>query len=160
MDAADLKYFEEVAQSGGMSRAARKLNTVQSNVTRRIRTLESELNVSLFNRTGRGVSLTPAGEQLLPFAIRVARLIDEAALVEALRAKRLAAAGLDVFAEEPPPADHPLFALDNVVLSPHSASLTEESAMRMSMVAAQNCLDGLDGNLDPSLVVNREILSS
>jgi DNA-binding transcriptional LysR family regulator len=79
MDAADLKFFEEVAQSGGMSRAARKLNTVQSNVTRRIRTLESELNVALFNRTGRGVSLTPAGEQLLPFAIRVARLIDEAA---------------------------------------------------------------------------------
>ena len=79
MDAADLRFFEEVAQSGGMSRAAKKLNTVQSNVTRRIRTLESELNVSLFNRTGRGVSLTPAGEQLLPFAIRVARLIDEAA---------------------------------------------------------------------------------
>ena len=79
MDAADLKFFEEVVQSGGMSRAAKKLNTVQSNVTRRIRTLESELNVSLFNRTGRGVSLTPAGEQLLPFAIRVARLIDEAA---------------------------------------------------------------------------------
>jgi len=79
MDAADLKFFEEVAQSGGMSRAAKKLNTVQSNVTRRIRTLESELNVSLFHRTGRGVSLTPAGEQLLPFAIRIARLIDEAA---------------------------------------------------------------------------------
>jgi LysR family transcriptional regulator, cell division regulator len=79
MDATDLKFFEEVAQAGGMSRAALKLNTVQSNVTRRIRALESELNVALFNRTGRGVSLTPAGEQLLPFAIRVARLIDEAA---------------------------------------------------------------------------------
>ena len=79
MDATDLKFFEEVAEAGGMSRAARKLNTVQSNVTRRIRALESELNVALFNRTGRGVSLTPAGEQLLPFAVRVARLIDEAA---------------------------------------------------------------------------------
>ncbi len=79
MDAADLKFFEQVAQSGGMSRAAEKLNTVQSNVTRRIRALENELNVSLFNRTGRGVSLTPAGERLLPFAIRVARLIEEAA---------------------------------------------------------------------------------
>jgi D-3-phosphoglycerate dehydrogenase len=85
-------------------------------------------------------------------------LIDEAALFEALHAERLAAAGLDVFAEEPPPADHPLLGLDNVVLSPHSASLTQESAMRMSMVAAQNCLDGLDGKLDPSLVVNREVL--
>jgi len=79
MDAADLKFFEAVAQSGGMSRAAKKLNTVQSNVTRRIRALECELNVSLFNRTGRGVSLTPAGEQLLPFAVRIARLINEAA---------------------------------------------------------------------------------
>ena len=79
MDAADLKFFEQVAQSGGMSRAAEKLNTVQSNVTRRIRALENELNVALFNRTGRGVSLTPAGERLLPFAIRVARLIEEAA---------------------------------------------------------------------------------
>jgi D-3-phosphoglycerate dehydrogenase len=85
-------------------------------------------------------------------------LIDEAALVDALRSNRVAAAGLDVFDEEPPPADHPLFSLDNVVLSPHSASLTQESAMRMSMVAAQNCLDGLDGKLDPSLVVNREVL--
>jgi DNA-binding transcriptional LysR family regulator len=79
MDAVDLKFFEQVAQSGGMSRAAEKLNTVQSNVTRRIRALENELNVALFNRTGRGVSLTPAGERLLPFAIRVARLIEEAA---------------------------------------------------------------------------------
>jgi D-3-phosphoglycerate dehydrogenase / 2-oxoglutarate reductase len=86
-------------------------------------------------------------------------LIDEAALAAALREKRLAAAGLDVFAEEPPPADHPLLGLDNIVLSPHSASLTEESAIRMSLVAAQNCLDGLDGKLDPSLVVNREVLS-
>jgi D-3-phosphoglycerate dehydrogenase len=85
-------------------------------------------------------------------------LIDEPALAEALRSKRLAAAGLDVFAEEPPPADHPLLGLDNIVLSPHSASLTEESAIRMSLVAAQNCLDGLDGKLDRSLVVNPEVL--
>jgi D-3-phosphoglycerate dehydrogenase len=87
-------------------------------------------------------------------------LIDEAALVDALRERRLAAAGLDVFAEEPPPADHPLLGLDNVVLSPHSASLTQESAMRMSVVAAQNCLDGLDGTLDPSLVVNPDVLGA
>ena len=48
-------------------------------MTWRIRALENELSVALFNRTGRGVSLTPAGERLLPFAIRVARLIEEAA---------------------------------------------------------------------------------
>jgi D-3-phosphoglycerate dehydrogenase / 2-oxoglutarate reductase len=87
-------------------------------------------------------------------------LIDETALVAALRGGRLAAAGLDVFTEEPPPADHPLFALENVVLSPHAASLTLECAQRMSAVSAQNCLDGLDGRLDPTLVVNREILGA
>jgi D-3-phosphoglycerate dehydrogenase / 2-oxoglutarate reductase len=87
-------------------------------------------------------------------------LIDEAALAEALVRGRLAAAGLDVFAEEPPPQDHPLFALPNVVLSPHAASLTLECAARMSTVSAQNCLDGLDGRLDPAFVVNRESLGA
>jgi D-3-phosphoglycerate dehydrogenase len=87
-------------------------------------------------------------------------LIDEAALAEALAQGRLAAAGLDVFAEEPPPQDHPLFALPNIVLSPHAASLTRECAERMSTVSAQNCLDGLDGRLDPTLIVNREFLGA
>ena len=85
-------------------------------------------------------------------------LVDETALAAALKEGRLAAAGLDVFAEEPPAAHHPLFALDNVILSPHSAALTEECAARMSAVSAQNCLDALDGRLDPSLVVNPDVL--
>ncbi|MBK8175679.1 MAG: LysR family transcriptional regulator [Rhodospirillales bacterium] len=78
MDAADLKVFEAVARSGGMSRAASELNTVQSNVTARIRHLEQDLATSLFYRSNRGVSLTPAGRRLLPYAQRVARLLDEA----------------------------------------------------------------------------------
>ena len=45
--------------------------------------------------------------------------VDETALAEALAARRIAGAGVDVFAQEPPPADHPLYALDNVVVSPH-----------------------------------------
>ena len=85
-------------------------------------------------------------------------LIDETALAAALGEGRLAAAGLDVFAEEPAPPNHPLYALDNVVLSPHSAALTEECAARMSAVSAQNCLDALDGRLDLSLVVNPDVL--
>jgi D-3-phosphoglycerate dehydrogenase / 2-oxoglutarate reductase len=85
-------------------------------------------------------------------------IIDETALAEALQSGRLKAAGLDVFETEPPPLDHPLFGLDNVVLSPHSASLTEECARRMAVVSAQNCIDGLDGRLDPALVANPEVL--
>jgi D-3-phosphoglycerate dehydrogenase len=82
-------------------------------------------------------------------------LIDEKALADALRKERLMAAGLDVYAEEPPAATHPLLDLDNVVLSPHSAALTEECAERMAVISAQNCLDG---RLDPSLIVNPEVL--
>jgi D-3-phosphoglycerate dehydrogenase len=85
-------------------------------------------------------------------------LIDEVALAKALRNGRLKAAGLDVFEDEPPPKDHPLMRLDNVVLSPHSAGLTEECAERMAVISAQNCLNGLDGCLDPALVANREVL--
>src|SRR5689334_14215676 len=78
MDASDLKVFEAVARLGGMSRAAAELNTVQSNVTARIRALEEELGTALFERHSRGASLTRAGQRLLPYADRVARLLAEA----------------------------------------------------------------------------------
>jgi DNA-binding transcriptional LysR family regulator len=78
MDAANLRVFEAVARLGGMNRAAGALNTVQSNVTARIRLLEEELSVPLFERHSRGVTLTPAGKRLLPYAERVAQLLDEA----------------------------------------------------------------------------------
>ena len=78
MDASDLRIFEAVARLGGMNRAAAELNTVQSNVTARIRALEEELKLRLFRRTSRGAVLTAAGERLLPYAIRVAQLLEEA----------------------------------------------------------------------------------
>ncbi|HUC64824.1 MAG TPA: LysR substrate-binding domain-containing protein [Stellaceae bacterium] len=78
MDAADLRVFEAVARLGGMNRAAGELNTVQSNVTQRIRLLEEELATPLFERHSRGVALTPAGKRLLPYAGRVAQLLAEA----------------------------------------------------------------------------------
>jgi D-3-phosphoglycerate dehydrogenase len=63
-----------------------------------------------------------------------------------------------VFEQEPPPADHPLFGLPNVILSPHNAGVTHESALRMAQEAAANILAALDGRLDPAVVVNPEVL--
>ena len=78
MDRADLRVFEAVARLGGMSRAAAELNTVQSNVTARIRLLEQELGVALFERHSRGVTLSAAGRRLLPYAASVRQLFEEA----------------------------------------------------------------------------------
>jgi len=81
-------------------------------------------------------------------------VVDEAALVAALQAGAIAAAGLDVFDEEPPAPDNPLFGLDQVILSPHIAGLTAESAGRMALASVQNVLDFFAGHIDPRLVVN------
>jgi len=64
MDASDLNVFEAVARLGGIGRAALELNTVQSNVTTRVRLLEQELGTVLFERHARGVRLTAAGLRL------------------------------------------------------------------------------------------------
>ena len=85
-------------------------------------------------------------------------LVDEAALHRALVDGAIGGAGLDTFAQEPPGPDNPLLALDNVVLSPHSASLTEECRRRMAIACAQHVLDAFDGTLDPAVVVNPETL--
>ena len=69
MDAGDLRVFEAVLRLGSMNRAATELNTVQSNVTSRIRTLELELGTALFERHARGVLPTAAAQRLLPYAL-------------------------------------------------------------------------------------------
>jgi DNA-binding transcriptional LysR family regulator len=61
-----------------MNRAATELNTVQSNVTARVRALEVELGVLLFQRHARGVKITPAGRRVLPFSARVSKLLSDA----------------------------------------------------------------------------------
>jgi D-3-phosphoglycerate dehydrogenase len=85
-------------------------------------------------------------------------LLDEVALAEALRANRLGGAGIEVFDVEPPARDHPLFGLDQAVLTPHNAALTVECAERMAVASVQNVLDFFAGKLDPALVVNRAAL--
>ncbi|ACB96398.1 hydroxyacid dehydrogenase [Beijerinckia indica] len=87
-------------------------------------------------------------------------VVDEKALAKALTDGRLAGAGLDVFTQEPPPADHPLLQMDRVILTPHSAVMTRECAARMAVSASRNILDYFAGRLDPSLVVNGEVLSA
>lgn len=78
MDASDLRLMEAVARHGSMNKAAAELNTVQSNVTARIRTLEEQIGVPLFERHSRGVTPTAAGRRLLPYAARIGQLLKEA----------------------------------------------------------------------------------
>ncbi|WP_433519283.1 LysR substrate-binding domain-containing protein [Nonomuraea sp. CA-143628] len=77
MELFDLRIFLAVAHAHGMTKAAQELHTVQSNVSARIHALEKELGVPLFRRHARGVVLTASGEQLLPYAERIVRLVDE-----------------------------------------------------------------------------------
>ena len=81
-------------------------------------------------------------------------MVDEAALIAALREGRIAAAGIDVFDVEPPAADHPLFGFDQVILTPHIAGLTAECGERMAISSVQNVLDFFAGRIDTALVVN------
>ena len=78
MDVADLRVVDAVARHGSMNKAASELNTVQSNVSARIRSLEDELGVALFQRSAKGVQVTPAGRRILPFAARLSKLLLDA----------------------------------------------------------------------------------
>jgi D-3-phosphoglycerate dehydrogenase len=81
---------------------------------------------------------------------------DENALADALRAKAIAGAGLDVWAKEPPPPDHPLLQFDNVLASPHTAGVTREARANMGKFAAEQLILTLDGKRPPR-IVNPEV---
>src|SRR5882672_7766166 len=81
---------------------------------------------------------------------------DEAALLEALRNKSIAGAGLDVWSKEPPPPEHPLLQFDNVLASPHTAGVTTEARTNMGKIAAEQILDALDGKRPPR-IINPEV---
>jgi len=83
-------------------------------------------------------------------------IVREADLVAALQEGRIAGAGIDVFEQEPPGENHPLFGLDNVILSPHALAWTDEIARDNSYEACDNILAVFHGQTPPGLV-NREV---
>jgi D-3-phosphoglycerate dehydrogenase len=86
-------------------------------------------------------------------------VVNETALTKALESNRIAGAGLDVFSQEPVPDDHPLLKLENVIMTPHTAALTQECVRRMAAEAATCVLDVFAGR-EPQNVANREVLES
>ena len=85
-------------------------------------------------------------------------IVEEAALFDALQRGRIAGAGLDVLEQEPPPVDHPLFKLPNVVFAPHMAGVTREALDRMSIVSVENVLSVFDGRPIVGNVINKDVL--
>ena len=100
------------------------------------------------------LNMMPKGSYL----INVARgaLIDEAALVEALRSGQLSGAALDVYDPEPPVADNPLFALPNTICTPHIGSYTAASVLRMQVMACEQIASALRGER-PANLVNADV---
>ena len=76
-------------------------------------------------------------------------LIDEPALIEALKAGKIAGAAMDAFIDEPLPEGHPLLSMDNVLLTPHAGALTKETVIRAAVEACQQAKDVLEGRKPP-----------
>ena len=94
------------------------------------------------------------------FLINTSRggIVDEQALAVALREGRLGGAALDVFSIEPPPSDHPLRQLPNMILTPHLAFYSRESVIELQTKAAEEVARALKGE-PPRSPVNREVLA-
>jgi phosphoglycerate dehydrogenase-like enzyme len=94
------------------------------------------------------------------YLINTARgsIVDQDDLVNALKSRQIAGAGLDVFAPEPLPPEHALTALDNVILAPHALAWTDDLYLGNSTAACGNVLTILQGQV-PKHTVNREVLA-
>jgi D-3-phosphoglycerate dehydrogenase len=94
------------------------------------------------------------------FLVNTARggIVDEKALYDALKGNKIAGAALDVFVDEPTPADNPLLTLPNFIAAPHVAGVTKEAVDRMGLVAVQNIISVLDGKPIKDNVINKEVL--
>jgi D-3-phosphoglycerate dehydrogenase len=86
-------------------------------------------------------------------------LVHEDDLLEALQSGHVAGAALDVFAEEPPPLDHPLFQHDRVIVTAHVAGMSDNSFRNMGLAAVRHVLTVLKGEaVDPAVARNPEVL--
>ncbi len=83
-------------------------------------------------------------------------VVDEEALISALRDGTIAAAGVDVFAQEPPEKENPLFTFENVVATPHLSSFTDDGKRKMGITVVEGVLDVLAGR-NPRFLVNEEV---
>ena len=94
------------------------------------------------------------------FLVNTARggIVNEDALYAALSSGKLRGAGLDVLDREPPDPNNKLFALENVIFSPHMAGVTKEASDRMAVTAVENILSVFDGRPNAANVVNKEVL--
>lgn len=84
-------------------------------------------------------------------------VVDEQALIHALRTGQITGAGLDVFEKEPPSPGNPLLTMDNVIVSPHNAALSDGAMLAMAMDSAQGILDVLEGRV-PEHLCNPDVL--
>jgi len=131
-----------------------------------LKTLLRESDVVTIHTSLREDTLHLIGEEELKlmkksaFIVNTARgaIIDEMALIKALKEGWIAGAALDVFEEEPPKTDNPLFKMDNVLVTPHFASFTYEAFQREAFMAAEEALEVLQGK-KPKFVANPEVFS-
>lgn len=101
--------------------------------------------------------------QMQPHALLIntsrGKIIDQEALVKALQERKIGGFATDVLSTEPPEQDHPLLRMPNVLITPHSASLTKRTYNEICVVSVRNALAILDGNpVEPQYIFNRDKL--
>ena len=136
---------------------------LKKDMTEVIRTADFlSLHVPLTEQT-KGLMGSAQFELMKPgaFLINTSRgeVVQEAALVDALKSQKIAGAGLDVFENEPPDVNNPLFQMQNVIATPHSAALTKEVVAQLAQGSAENVLNVLGGK-PPSYSPNWDILQA
>ena len=132
-----------------------KLNTIEEGIAR---AYYLSIHIPLSSETKNLINNKILGKMKKnAFIINTARggIINENDLNEALSNDVIAGAGIDVFNEEPPNEDNPLLKNPKVVLTPHTAALTEECWLRMGQETIRNIVDFFDNNLNKKVIVNR-----